>query len=58
MAQQPTLAVSKSNIVWLMIILVVGLVAWQAFGVIGGLIAAAAALVVSEVVERRKRASR
>jgi len=55
---QQHLAVSKSNIVWLMIIIVVGVIAWQALGWVVGLIAAAVVLVVSEVIERRKRANR
>ena len=35
--KQKQLAVSKNNIVWLIVIIVVGVVAWQAFGWIAGL---------------------
>ena len=56
--KQKQLAVSKNNIVWLIVIIVVGVVAWQAFGWIAGLVAAAAGLAASEVVERKRRAQR
>ena len=56
--KQQELVVSKSNIVWLIVILVVGLVAWQAFGWVGGVVAGAVALLVSEIVERRRRTNR
>jgi hypothetical protein len=43
---------------WLVVVLAVGALGWIAFGIVVGLIAAAATLVVSEVVERRARARR
>jgi hypothetical protein len=46
------------NMVWLAVIVAVGLIGWLAFGLVVGLIAAAATLVVSEVVERWARARR
>ncbi len=49
---------SKRNLAWLLTVLAVGAVCWIAFGVVLGLIAAAATLVVSEIVERRARAQR
>lgn len=52
------LAVSKSNIVWLTVIVVVGVVTAIAFGWKVSLAAVVATVVVSEVVERRARAKR
>ncbi|NND74162.1 MAG: hypothetical protein HKN44_04065 [Ilumatobacter sp.] len=49
---------SKRNLAWLVAVLAIGAICWIALGPIGGLIAAAATLVVSEVVERRARAQR
>lgn len=49
---------SKRNMTWLVVVLAVGALGWIAFGIVVGLIAAAATLVVSEVVERRARARR
>jgi uncharacterized protein involved in cysteine biosynthesis len=43
---------------WLVVVLAVGALCWFAFGVVAGLLAAAATLVVSEVVERRARRQR
>jgi len=48
--------VSKRNMTWLAVVVAVGALVWLAFGVVFGLLAAAATLVVSEVVERRVRA--
>ena len=47
---------SKRNMTWLAVVVAVGALVWLAFGVVFGLLAAAATLVVSEVVERRVRA--
>lgn len=53
---------SKRNIAWLVAIIAVGVVVWIASGVVWGLLAAAATLGISEVVERqirkRRRAAR
>ena len=49
---------SKRNMIWLVVVLVVGAVAWVAFGVVVGLIAAGAMLALSEVIERRARRKR
>ena len=49
---------SKRNMAWLAVVLAVGVLGWLAFGIVAGLLAAAATLVVSEVVERRARAKR
>ena len=49
---------SKRNMTWLAVVVAVGALVWIAFGVVLGLLAAAATLVVSEVVERRVRAKR
>ena len=49
---------SKRNMTWLAVVVAVGALVWLAFGVVFGLLAAAATLVVSEVVERRVRAKR
>ncbi len=48
----------KRNVVWLVVIIAVGVVGWLAFGIVVGLLAALATLVISEVVERRARAKR
>jgi uncharacterized protein involved in cysteine biosynthesis len=48
----------KRNVVWLVVIIAVGLLGWLAFGIIVGLLAAVATLVLSEVIERRARAKR
>jgi hypothetical protein len=50
--------VSKRNMIWLVAVLVVGALAWIAFGVVVGLIAAGAMLALSEVIERRARRKR
>ena len=47
---------SRRNVIWLVAIVVVGAVVWIAAGWLWGLLAAVATLVVSEVVERRRRA--
>jgi nitrogen fixation protein FixH len=44
--------------IWLAVVIAVGVIAWLAFGIIIGLVAAAVMLAVSEVVERRARAGR
>ena len=49
---------SKRNLMWLGAIVVVGVVVWIAAGLIWGLVAGAAVLVVSEVVERLRRRRR
>ncbi len=49
---------SKRNMTWLAVVLVIGALGWLAFGIVAGLVAAAATLVVSEVVERRARTKR
>jgi MFS superfamily sulfate permease-like transporter len=53
---------SKRNIVWLIVVVVVGVVGSIVLGIGWGLLAAAVVLVVSEVVERatrrRRRAAR
>jgi len=49
---------SKRNMIWLVVVLAVGALAWVTLGVVAGLIAAAVVLAVSEVVERRARAQR
>jgi uncharacterized protein involved in cysteine biosynthesis len=54
--RQRQLAVSKTNIVWLIAIIVIGVVVVQAAGWLAGLIAALVVLAISEVVERRRRA--
>jgi hypothetical protein len=50
--------VSKRNMTWLAVVVAVGALVWLAFGIVLGLLAATATLVVSEVVERRERAKR
>ena len=50
--------VSKRNMIWLVVVLAVGALVWLAFGIVAGLVAAAVALTVSEVVERRARKKR
>ena len=49
---------SKRNMIWLTVVVVVGVAGWLAVGIVAGLVAAAAVLAVSEVVERRARAQR
>ena len=49
---------SRRNMSWLVVVLAVGALGWFAFGIAAGLLAAAATLVVSEVVERRARRQR
>ena len=49
---------SKRNMTWLVAVIIVGVIAWLTIGIIAGLVAAAAMLAVSEVVERRARAQR
>lgn len=51
---------AKRNVVWLVVIVVVGVVVWVAAGWLAGLVAAGAVLLVSEVFERarRRRAAR
>jgi hypothetical protein len=49
---------SKRNLVWLAAIVVVGAVVWLLAGWLWGIITAIVVLVVSEFVERRRRASR
>ena len=49
---------SKRNMIWLAVVVVVGVAGWLAIGIVAGLVAAAAVLAVSEVVERRARAQR
>jgi hypothetical protein len=44
--------------IWLVVVLVIGALAWVAFGLVVGLIAAGATLAVSEVIERRARRKR
>ena len=43
----------KRNVVWLVVIIAVGLLGWLAFGIIVGMLAAVATLILSEVIERR-----
>jgi hypothetical protein len=50
--------VAKRNIIWLVAILAVGVLGWLALGIVFGLLAAAATLIVSEVIERRARTKR
>lgn len=49
---------SKRNLAWLVIVLVVGALVWVTFGVVPGLVAVGLVLVASEVVERRARTKR
>jgi MFS superfamily sulfate permease-like transporter len=49
---------SKRNIIWLAVIVVVGVVGSIVFGIGWGLLAAAVVLVVSEVIERSVRRKR
>jgi uncharacterized protein involved in cysteine biosynthesis len=44
--------------IWLAAVIAIGVIAWLAFGIIVGLVAAALTLAISEVVERRARAAR
>lgn len=53
-----TRSMTKRNLIWLATIIVVFGVVWVIAGAVPALIAAAATLVVSEVVERRARARR
>lgn len=46
---------SKRLAVWLIAIVAVGVIVWVAFGLVWGLLAAAATLVASEAVERVRR---
>jgi uncharacterized membrane protein (DUF485 family) len=48
----------KRNVVWLAVIIAVGMLGWLAFGIIVGLLAAVATLILSEIIERRARAKR
>ena len=52
------LKVSTRNLVWMVIVIVVGLAAFLSAGWKIGLAAAGAALVISEIVERSARAKR
>ena len=47
---------SRRNVIWLVAIVVVGAVIWVAAGWLWGILAAVATLVVSEVVDRQRRA--
>lgn len=58
MRDRPTFRVSTRNVVWLVIIVVVGIVVGIAAGPWWGVLAAAGVLVVSEVVERGRRRAR
>ncbi len=49
---------SKRNMIWLVVVLVIGALVWVVFGVVVGLIAAGAMLALSEVIERRARRKR
>ncbi len=49
---------SKRNMIWLAVVIVVGVLVWLAVNIVAGLVAAALMLVVSEVVERRARTQR
>lgn len=49
---------SKRNIAWLAAVLAIGVLGWIAIGIVVGLLAAAAMLIVSEVIERRARTKR
>jgi hypothetical protein len=49
---------SKRNMIWLVVVLAVGALAWLAFGLVVGLIATVLALVLSEVIERAARRKR
>jgi uncharacterized protein involved in cysteine biosynthesis len=49
---------SKRNMIWLAAVLAVGVLAWLAFGIVAGLLAAGVVLLVSEVIERRARRKR
>ena len=53
-----TVHMMKRNIVWLVVIIVVGLAVWRAAGIVAGLIAAGVTLAISEIVERLARAKR
>jgi uncharacterized protein involved in cysteine biosynthesis len=44
--------------IWLVAVIVVGVIAWLAIGIVAGLVAAALVLAASEFVERRARAQR
>ena len=46
---------AKRNLVWLVVIVVVGVVVWLAAGWVWGVVAAAVVLVTSEVFERARR---
>lgn len=52
------LKLSTRNLVWMLIVIVVGLAAFLSAGWKIGLVAAVAALVISEIVERSARAKR
>ena len=53
-----TVRMMKRNMIWLAVIIAVGVIAWLAFGLVVGLIAAGVMLAVSEIFERRARARR
>ena len=46
---------AKRNVIWLVVIVVVGVVVWVATGWLTGLLAAGAVLVASEAFERARR---
>jgi hypothetical protein len=48
----------KRNMIWLAVVIAVGVIAWVAFGLVVGLIAAGVTLLVSEIFERWARARR
>ena len=58
LVEERSVEVSKRNMIWLAVIVVVGVLGWLLLGVVWGLVAAAVTLAVSEVVERRARAQR
>lgn len=58
MPQRKQLRVSRSNLIWLALIVVVGVIVGIAAGVWWGVGAAALVLVLSEVVERVQRSRR
>jgi hypothetical protein len=58
LVEERSVPMSTRNMIWLAVIVAVGVLGWLVLGVVWGLVAAAVALVVSEVVERRARARR